>query len=40
MSRGFEAAIVATIVGLAEFVAIALFLTSFSVWFLVLSGRI
>jgi hypothetical protein len=36
----FESIAVATIVGLAEFVAIALFLASFSVWFLVLSGRI
>ena len=36
----FEAVAVAAIVGLAEFVAIALFLASFSVWFLVLSGRI
>jgi hypothetical protein len=35
----FSTLTVAAIV-LAEFVAIALFLASFSVWFLVLSGRI
>jgi hypothetical protein len=36
----FSTLTVAAIAGLAELVAIALFLASFSVWFLVLSGRI